>query len=426
MPDANELALYQLLPLLQSRQLKARDLLEACLGRIAAREKDVGAWEHFSVDHARRQADALDAGPVRGLLHGIPVAVKDIIDTADYPTECGSPIHKGRRPDRDADCVTRARVEGALVMGKTVTTEFAYFKPGKTANPHALDHTPGGSSSGSAAAVADCMVPAGFGSQTAASLTRPAAYCGITGYKASRGNHDLAGIQGLAPSLDSLGILCRAAEDCEIMRAALAGEPYRALETENLRPRIAVCETPDWASASPEVANAMSVAQSALERAGARVTALSLPAGFTGLSETHKLVMAYEARRMLDNEYGAHRDLMSPQLAELLGNGETVSTAEYETAIAATRQARAEIDGILDGFDAIMAPSAPGEAPRGLAATGDPVFSRMWTLLQLPSVATPVTTGPNDLPVGVQFIGRARKDRDLLVVAEFFERLLRS
>lgn len=421
MTNVNELPVHELLPLLQARRLTARALLEACLERIGEREEMVGAWQHFSADAARRQADALEAGPVRGLLHGIPVAVKDIIDTADFPTECGSPIHAGRRPGRDAACVARVRAEGAVIMGKTVTTEFAYFKPGKTANPRGLDHTPGGSSSGSAAAVADAMVPVGFGSQTAASLTRPAAYCGITGYKASWGGHDLDGIQGLAPNLDSLGILSRSAEDCEIMRAVLSGEAYRPLETKGLRPRIGLCETPDWPSAGPEVADAMSIARKALEQAGAVVTPLVLPRNFHGLAETHKRIMAYEARCVLEREYKAGRQLMSPQLVDLLAGGEATSAAEYGAALCDASQARTEIAAILDSVDAIVAPSAPGEAPRGLSATGDPVFSRMWTLLQLPSVAVPVTTGPNGLPVGVQFIGAANQDRKLLGIARFFE-----
>ncbi|MEQ9328135.1 MAG: amidase [Rhodospirillales bacterium] len=423
MKNANELPVHELLPLLQTRRLTARTLLEACLERIAEREEMVGAWQHFSVDAARRQADSLDAGPVRGLLHGIPVAVKDIIDTADYPTECGSPIHAGRRPGRDAACVARVRSEGAVIMGKTVTTEFAYFKPGKTANPRGPEHTPGGSSSGSAAAVADAMVPVGFGSQTAASLTRPAAYCGITGYKASWGRHDLDGIQGLAPSLDSLGILSRSAEDCEIMRAVLSGEAYRPLDSTGLRPRIGLCETPDWSQAAPEVADAMSIAQRMLEQAGAIVTSLSLPRVFNGLVEIHKQIMAYEARCVLDREYRENRQAMSPQLADLLAGGETISAAEYGTAVNAASQARTEIAAILGTLDAIVAPSAPGEAPRGLSATGDPIFSRMWTLLQLPSVAVPVTTGPNGLPVGVQFIGAANQDRKLLGIARLFEAL---
>ncbi len=422
MPNINEMPVHELLPLLQARQLTARDLAEACIERITAREDKVGAWVQFCPDTVRKTADKLDSGPVRGLLHGIPVAVKDIIDTCDYPTERGSPIYPGRRPERDAACVAAVRRMGALVTGKTVTTEFAYFKPGKTANPKALNHTPGGSSSGSAAAVADCMVPIGFGSQTAASLTRPAAYCGITGYKASWGQHALDGIQGLAPSLDSLGILSRSAEDAEIMRAALLDEPYRPLEPENHRLKIGYCQTPDWASADATVASAMEAARASLEQAGAVVSPLILPEIFTNLSDIHKLIMAYEARRMLEREYLENRELMSPQLYDLLDSGDRISTSDYQLAVATTHRAKTEIAAILSDLDAIMAPSAPGEAPAGLGATGDPVFSRMWTLLQLPSVALPVMTGPNGLPLGIQFIGKLGQDRKLLETARFFER----
>lgn len=421
MQNINELPLHELLPLLQTRKLTARDLAEACIERITDREDKVGAWVQFSPDAVRRAADELDSGPVRGLLHGIPVAVKDIIDTRDYPTERGSPIYPGRQPDRDAACVATVRQQGAIVMGKTVTTEFAYFKPGKTANPRGLGHTPGGSSSGSAAAVADFMVPLGFGSQTAASLTRPAAYCGITGYKASWGQHPLDGIQGLAPSLDSLGILSRSAEDSEIMRAALLNEPYRPLDTTSHRLRIGLCQTPDWASADATVADAMEDAGSTLERSGAVVTPLVLPEVFTNLSDLHKLIMAYEARRMLEREYLENRNLMSPQLYDLLDSGDRTSRPDYDLAVTTARKAKAEIASILSDLDAIIAPSAPGEAPAGLGATGDPVFSRMWTLLQLPSVAVPVMTGPNGLPLGIQFIGRLAQDRKLLGVARFFE-----
>ncbi|MEQ8708757.1 MAG: amidase [Rhodospirillales bacterium] len=421
MPNINELPVHELLPLLQTRQLTARDLAEACIERITTREDKVGAWVQFCPDTVRKTADDLDSGPLRGLLHGIPVAVKDIIDTCDYPTERGSPIYAGRQPERDAACVAAVRRMGALIMGKTVTTEFAYFKPGKTANPKGLDHTPGGSSSGSAAAVADFMVPVAFGSQTAASLTRPAAYCGITGYKASWGQHALDGIQGLAPSLDSLGILSRSAEDAEIMRAALLDEPYRPLQLDIPRLKIGFCQTPDWASADATVAGAMEAARISLERAGAIVSPVILPEIFTNLSELHKLIMAYEARRMLEQEYLEHRELMSPQLYDLLDSGDRTSASDYQLAVTTTRKAKAEIAILLNDLDAIMAPSAPGEAPAGLGATGDPVFSRMWTLLQLPSVAVPVMNGPNGLPLGIQFIGRLGEDRNLLATARLFE-----
>ncbi len=426
MLDLNELPVHMLLPRLQAREVSARDLAEACIARTEAHEAEIGAWTTFDAAAVRAQADELDAGPLRGLLHGIPVAVKDIIDTADLPTQCGTPIYAGRTPEQDADCVARTRAAGGLVMGKSVTTEFACVGPGKTVNPHSLHakevHTPGGSSSGTAAAVAACMVPLGFGTQTAGSVIRPAAFCGVVGFKPTFGVHSLAGVQPLGPTLDTLGWLCRAVEDAEIMRAAQLGEAYKPLDADGPY-RIGYCETPDWHSARGAAARAMDTARTAMERAGAKVVPFDLTPPLTHLVEDHKLMMAYEVNRSLADEYRDHADLMTDGLRALIEEGETVSDAAYKKALKAAEAARQEIARLFDeaGIDAILTPSARGEAPEGLSTTGDPVFNRLWTLLKLPCAAVPVLDGPAGLPVGVQLVGKLNRDRELLTVAKFTE-----
>ena len=266
----NELSACEAATRLAARDITAEAMARACLARIEERESTVRAWIHLDPDAVLAQARALDAGPVRGPLHGLPLGVKDIIDTADMPTGCGSPIYAAHRPRADAACVALAREAGALVLGKTVTTEFAWFFPGKTANPRDPSRTPGGSSSGSAAAVADQMVPFAFGTQTAGSVIRPASYCGVVGYKPTHGTVSRSGIKTLSESLDTLGVLARSAADAALLIGALSG---RALLPAPLSraPKIALCRTHEWPSAQPETVAALEHAAKSASTAGAQV-----------------------------------------------------------------------------------------------------------------------------------------------------------
>ena len=351
--------------------------------------------------------------------------VKDIIDTVDMPTECGSPIYRGRRPDWDASCVALARRSGALVLGKTVSTEFAYFAPGPTANPRNLLHTPGGSSSGSAAAVADGMVPAGFGTQTAASVTRPASFCGVVGYKASLGDFNLAGIKSFAPSFDSLGSLTRDVADAQWLRSALLGE---SLSLDNSvwsgAPRIGLCRTPWWEQADTDCQRAIESAAQQLARGGAVISEAVLPPPFGQLAQHHKTIMAWEAARSLAFEYDTHKGQLSPQLRQLLDDGLAIERSVYLGVMDAMVAAKAIFEDWMHPWDVLLAPSAMGAAPAGLHATGDPLFSRMWTLLGVPSVTLPGATARNGLPVGVQLVCRFRDDEQLLAIARWAEPLL--
>ncbi len=418
----NTLGLFAAAQAIRQGRLRSVDLVQACLDRISQREPAVHAWAWLDRDAALAAAQALDRQPPLGPLHGVPIAVKDIIDTADMPTECGSPIYHGRRPAADASCVALARRAGALVLGKTVTTEFAYFSPGATANPHRLQHTPGGSSSGSAAAVADHMVPAGFGTQTAASVTRPASFCGVTGYKSSLGEFSLAGIKPFASSFDSLGTLTRGVVDAQTLRWALLGENRSVDEAcRTSAPRIGVCQTPWWDQASPDCQESVMSIASRLAAHGSAVSAALLPGHFAGLVQVHKTIMAYEAARSLPFEFDRHHDRLSPQLRQLLADGMATERAHYLAALETGLSAQREFSDWRQGWDVLLAPSAVGEAPAGLGATGDPLFSRMWTLLGVPTVTLPLATGRTGLPIGIQLIGGMRQDEHLLACARWVE-----
>jgi amidase len=421
--DLNQLGLFEAAQAIRAGKISSTDLVQACLDRIAQREPELHAWAWLDPDAALAAARQADQQPVRGPLHGLPIAVKDIIDTTDMPTECGSPIYRGRRPSNDAACVAMARRSGAVVLGKTITTEFAYFAPGPTANPRNLAHTPGGSSSGSAAAVADTLVPAAFGTQTAASLIRPASFCGVVAYKGSFGEFSLAGIKPFAASFDTLGVITRHVIDAQWMRWAMLGIPAAEADTKAWEgtPRIGVCHTPWWQQADPDCQAVIEVAALQLARKGAKVSQATLPSHFGQLADTHKLIMAYEAAQSLCFEHDRFPDKLSPQLQSLLEDGLQISRARYLAAQQLAATARHEFQAWKIDWDILLTPSAVGTAPRGLHATGDPLFSRMWTLLGVPSVTVPGYTGQLGLPIGVQLIGDFREDDKLLAMARWVE-----
>jgi amidase len=408
-----------------ARAIRAGDttpsaVMKAHLDRIAAREAEVGAFIHLDAERAMERAREADRQPAMGPLHGVPFAIKDIIDTDDMPTGWGSDIFAGRQPDRNAACVQAFLDAGAIPVGKTVTTEFAYFRPGKTANPYNPAHTPGGSSSGSAAAVADYMVPLAFGSQTAASLIRPAAYCGVCAFKPTTGGFDLSGVMALSPSLDTLGVLARTPQDLMLASSVLTGRPQPAPpDFSEAKPRIALMRGPHWRDGSMEMHDVCGRAMRALADHGAETGEIGSPPLFAELTDAQKTVMSYEAANARRDVYTSHRDAVSIQFAQLIHEGQAVTEARYQDALAIRDRAGAMVDALFADFDGVLVPSAPGEAPEGLGGTGDPLFSRMWNLLQLPCVALPFGVGPRGLPVGVQLLGRLHEDAGLLAVAEW-------
>jgi Asp-tRNA(Asn)/Glu-tRNA(Gln) amidotransferase A subunit family amidase len=421
----NERSAVELARLLQRRELSAEHLLRRCFEHIRLRDPEVQAWTHLAEEKSLQHARELDRGAVRGLLHGLPLGVKDLFDTMDMPTSYGSPIYANHRPEADAASVAMCIGAGAIVVGKTVTTEFATFKPGKTRNPHRLTHTPGGSSSGSAAAVADAMVPLAFGTQTAASVIRPAAFCGIVGYKPSFGNITRAGVKSLSETLDTIGCFGRTVQDVGLFAAAMTGND-RLLQIERASvPHFAVCLTHEWHYAGQDTQRAIQEATTGLSSHGAKITDLPLPEIFSRLVQAQSEIMAFEAARSLAHERLNHLPAISPALADILKAGMEIPVEQHQNNLKLSNYARIAIDAYFDQFDVIIAPSAIGEAPEGLEHTGDPVFCRMWTLLGLPCVHVPFTTGSTGLPVGLQVIGRYGADEQTLQAAHWLQETTR-
>jgi Asp-tRNA(Asn)/Glu-tRNA(Gln) amidotransferase A subunit family amidase len=401
-------------------KLTAVALTESCLERIRVREAEVGAWAYLDADQALAEARARDQAGPKGPLHGLPIGVKDIMDTADMPTAYGSRAYRGFRPAADAACVALARAQGAVILGKTVTTEFAALSPGKTRNPHDAAHTPGGSSSGSAAGVADCMMPLAFGTQTAGSVLRPASFCGVVGFKPSFGRVATAGTKPLSPSLDTIGGFARSVADVALFLAALSDRPELFPKEPAVAPRIGVYRPAPWSAAEPATVAALDAAREALGRAGSRLGERATFPTFDGLAAAQSTIMSYEAARNLAWERLNRPNEIMPRTAALLAEGLAVSTAAYDAARQEAQTARARLGEFFGEFDALLVPAAPGEAP-AIATTGDPVFNRPWTLLHLPCIALPGHRGPAGLPVGVQLVGRPGDDARLLAVARFAE-----
>jgi len=423
--DLRSLSVREAAERIAAGRLTAEALVTAFLDRIAAREETVGAWHYLDREQALAAARRRDGEAPRGPLHGVPVAVKDLIDTVDMPTAYGSPIYRGHRPAADASCVALARAAGAIVLGKTVTTEFACFTPGKTANPHNPAHTPGGSSSGSAAAVADGMAPLAFGTQTAGSVIRPAAYCGVVGYKPSFGLINRAGVKPLADSLDTIGVMARTVEDAAFFVGVLAERPaLRRLPPPSATPRFGLYRTPVWDEAEAATAAALDTAREALARAGVEVVELAIAPEHEGLNRAQERIMGFEIVRALAYERLEHSAELSPALAQLLDAGLAVGADAYDRAQAEAAAARDLLPAFFGVCDAVLVPAAPGEAPAGLGATGNPVFNRMWTLLGVPCVTLPVRRGESGLPTGVQLVGRIGDDARLLAAALTLERAL--
>lgn len=420
----HELSLVEAARAIAAGEITSQQLVRSCLERIADREAAVGAWIEFDQDYAMAQARHRDNEKPRGPLHGIPIGVKDIIDTADMPTAYGSSLYRGYRPVADAACIALIRRAGAIVLGKTVSTEFAFFPPSKTANPRNLAHTPGGSSSGSAAAVADNMVPVAFGTQTAGSISRPASFCGVVGYKASFGQLPLAGIKPFSPTLDTLGTFTRSTADIMPMRAALLGV-NPAVSRRSNTPRILLCRTPQDTKAEASSLDAVAWAVAQCERAGAKVGEHALPAIFGSLPDDQSAIMSFEAARVYAYERDFRSAEINPAFRAYLDEAGKVSFEQYQTALAKIAPCRQHVDALFADTDVIIAPAAQGEAPEGLKWSGDPLFNRIWTLLAYPTIILPGFVGPKGLPVGVQLIGRHGHDDELIGIAQWMEKAFR-
>src|SRR5262249_41734772 len=390
------------LALMPASETSSEALVTACLEPIAERAEAVRAWAFTDRAAALAQARALDRMPRRSRLHGVPFGIKDIIDTADLPTEYNSPIYRGHRPQADAACVTLLRQAGCVILGKTVTTEFANNHPSQTRNPHNGAHTPGGSSSGSAAAVADSMVPLALGTQTGGSVIRPAAYCGRFAIKPSFGAINRAGTKFLAESLATIGIFAPRPGEPAPAVEVLAGRAPRAVSG---KPRIGFCRTPRWSLADAAVQATVEEAARSLARAGAQVRDFELPPGSAELFDRHKVIMGYETARALGWEYWNHRDQLSTTLRARLDEGWKVPRGDYDAMREHARRLRRQLADELREVDFLLTPSAPSEAPASLESTGDPVFNRAWTLLGVPCVTIPRGKGPHALPLGVQLVG---------------------
>jgi Asp-tRNA(Asn)/Glu-tRNA(Gln) amidotransferase A subunit family amidase len=421
----NELSFAQMALQIRTGLVTSEAIMLACIDRIEQREAEVGAFVCFDANAALASARLADQSEAKEPLHGVPFAIKDIIDTNMFPTGWGTTFYDGHQPSRNASCVEMFIRAGAIPFGKTVTTEFAYFKPGKTANPHNLNHTPGGSSSGSAAAVADNMLPFGFGSQTAASLIRPAAYCGIAGYKASHGSFDLQGVMSLSPSLDTLGFIAREIEDFELARSVLCGStPAKLIDLEAAPLRISLFRGPHWQEGSLEMRDVCNRAVNGLKSAGAQTGELACPEVFKLLTAAQKTVMGYEVAHARIFEYSRYEDQLSLQFKQLVESGLAVSRSDYESACTTRDRAARILEMMFIDTDIILTPAAPGEAPLGLDATGDPLFSRGWNLLKVPCISIPYGKGPNGLPLSVQLVARLGADDDLLAAAKWVDRQL--
>ena len=425
MSEPNRLSATECAAAIAAGRLKSESLVAACLDRIQSRDSTIHAWAHCDPDLALAQARERDAQSPRSRLHGIPIGVKDVIDTADMPTEYGSPIYKGHRPGADAACVAQVRELGGVILGKTVSTEFATRHPAKTRNPRNPDHTPGGSSSGSGAAVADKMVAIAFGTQTSSSIIRPGSYCGVVAYKPTFNLVNRAGLKFLAESLDTIGVLTRTVPDAAMIVEELSGaEPARFAEAGQLKLRIGFCRTPYWNQADRPTQSAILDASPVLARAGARMSDVELAGEFTGLADLQIVVSSYEFYRALAYERTRFPHLVSESLTQRIRGGAGVTRTEYEHAQQIAARCRAKLDDVYRDCDVLISPSATGEAPRGLESTGDPIFGLTWTLMHGPAITLPVFTGPTGLPIGLQVTGPRGADARTLVAAEWIRRAL--
>jgi Asp-tRNA(Asn)/Glu-tRNA(Gln) amidotransferase A subunit family amidase len=416
--------------------ISSQQLVEACLARIRAVDPEVQAWTFLDADYALAQARALDelrlSGQAIGSLHGVPVGIKDIFDTADMPTECGSVLYAGRTPSRDATVAAMLRAAGAVIMGKTVTTEFAYFSPGKTRNPHNPEHTPGGSSSGSAAAVAANMVPLALGSQTNGSTIRPAAYCGVIGFKPTHGLISRRGALALSRTLDQVGIFASSIDDIALLAEQIVGYDENdpdtrprarvrfaeiAAEEPPLAPMFALVKTPMWERADNDTKEGFAELAAHLDQ---RIEEVELFPSAMEAWELHQTIMSAEMAFNLEREYKGASEQLSEKLRKQIEQGRQVTAFDYQRALAKIAPVHESfLELFQQRYDAILTPAAPSSAPKGLASTGDPSFCTLWTLCGMPAVSLPLLQSSTGLPLGVQLVGPRYGDARLLRTARW-------
>jgi len=419
MSGAERLTASEAAARLAAGTLTAEALTRDCLERANARAA-VKAWVWLDPEQALAQARAADRAGRPGLLAGVPVGVKDVIDTVDMPTQHGSPIYRGNRPFADASCVALIRAAGGVILGKTVTTEFANRDPRETMHPLNPAHTPGGSSSGSAAAVADFQVPVGLGTQTGGSTIRPAAFCGVIGYKPSFGEFSRVGIKMQCHNLDTLGVICRSLDDVALMRGVLLAQDVQRIDRASNAPRIGFCRTPAWDRADGDTQALLERTAAKLAGAGATVRDAALtPAD---ILDHHRRVFEFEAARNYAYEHEVHGDKLSAALRDgLLTPGRALPLSAYIEAIETAEAFRRNLDDQFREFDVLLAPSAVGEAPEGLGSTGDARFNAIWTLAWTPCLTLPAGTGRKGLPLGIQLVGPRFGDEALLDAAAWVE-----
>jgi Asp-tRNA(Asn)/Glu-tRNA(Gln) amidotransferase A subunit family amidase len=420
---------------IRSGEVGAEELVQACLDRITEIEDTVQAWAHLDTEYALAQArnadEARRAGVALGPLHGVPVGIKDIFDTKDLPTEDGTVLHAGRRPQVDATAVALLRQAGAVILGKTVTTELAVFAPGKTRNPHDPSRTPGGSSSGSAAAVAAYMLPLAIGTQTNGSVIRPASYCGVYGFKPSHGLISRHRVLQQSRPLDTVGVFARSIEDVALIAEQLMRfdehDPdtrpqavpqliETAGEEPPVTPQLALVRTPVWDQADDSTQAAITELAEAL---GEGVEEVTLPGVFEKAVGWHRTIMEADLARSFEREYATGKERLSPILREMIERGQTYSAVAYNEAVRQIGPLNGILNKIFNKYDALITPAATGEAPIGLDSTGSPIFCTIWTLCGVPAVTVPLLEGPNSMPLGAQLVGSKGDDARLLRTARW-------
>jgi len=410
-------------------------LVNACLEQIDRLEEQVQAWAHLdpelALEKARAADQALQSGNMLGPLHGVPVGVKDIIDTIDMPTENGTVLYRGRQPQDNATVITRLQEAGAIILGKTVTTELAVYAPGKTRNPHDLSRTPGGSSSGSAAAVASGMVPIAIGTQTNGSVIRPASFCGVYGFKPTFGQVSRHLVLKQSPPLDQIGVFARSVGDAALVAEAIIGfdsndlatrpmakAPLFSVQSEEppVPPRFACVKSPVWEQADEATRFAFTELAQAL---GEHALEADLPDIFVTAHEQHRIIMEADLARSFEREYTDGREKLSAVLLEMLERGRRVLAMDYNNAVADISSLYEGFDKIFEWHDAIITPATIGEAPVGLESTGSPVFCTIWTLCGMPAITLPLLQGENGMPLGIQLVGPRGDDARLLRTARW-------
>jgi Asp-tRNA(Asn)/Glu-tRNA(Gln) amidotransferase A subunit family amidase len=434
--DLHLLSATEAARLIREGVISSEQLVAACLARIGEVDGEIEAWAFLDPEYALQQARAADeerlSGRSIGPLHGVPVGVKDIFDTADMPTECGSVLYSGRTPASDATAVSRLRAAGAVIMGKTVTTEFAYFYPGKTRNPRSPEHTPGGSSSGSAAAVAATMVPLAIGSQTNGSTIRPAAYCGAIGFKPTHGLISRHGALMLSRTLDHVGVFARTVDDVALLSEQFVGYDENDPDTRSrarvpfvevaaaeppLAPMFAFIKTPHWDGVDDDTREGFA---ELIENLGGQVEEVELFPSAIDAWQWHQTIMAAEMAHNLEREWKSGRDRLSQQLRAQLERGLEVRAAEYLRAMSRIQPLHDSFVELFEQrYDAILTPAAPGAAPKGLSSTGDPSFCTLWTLCGMPAITLPLLQSANGMPIGVQLVGPRHGDARLMRTARW-------